>query len=216
MGVYIMNENIDKLNGKDKKNIIIESGLQLIPYVGGAIATAYFGTKQAKAFERLERFYKELSDEFFDIKEKIASVETQDEDALVALIEQVNDSIEHEHQESKINDYKKFMKNLLINPVNSSNYDKRKVFLDVLNNMSILECELIALLYSADKLIQVKQISKPNVNQYAIVGAINKLKSYGFLKTTQGSFSVGGGDNLLQENVMINDYGKEFVAFTIV
>ena len=53
----------EKLNFAETRDIVIESGLQLIPGVGGAISSAYFGVKQAKEFKRLENFYKLLSEE---------------------------------------------------------------------------------------------------------------------------------------------------------
>lgn len=209
--------NEEKLSFGEEMNVVVQSGLQLIPYVGGAISTAYFGRKQEKAFKRVERLYSELYEDLSNIKSQIANMNLQDEDGLISLIEQVNDKVEKEHQEIKFQSYKKFMKNILINPVNSSNYDKRKVFLEVIDEMSLLECEILSFLYSnIGKKVQVKFINKHGINQYAIVGAVNKLKSYGFLTTAQGSFSIGGNDdNLLEEIVGINDYGIEFVKFTL-
>jgi hypothetical protein len=213
-----MSENNSKISTRTKLEIAVESGLQLIPFVGGSIASAYFGTKQAREFQRIEQFYTELANEILEIKENIASLDAQDEEGLVSLIEQVNDKIEHEHQTAKIIAYKNYMKNILLNPVNNTNYDKRKVFLDILKDMSLLECEIIIVLYKNSAIwAKVKDIRKPNVNQYAIVGAISKLKSYGFLRTSQGNFSIGGNDdNLLEENVLINEYGKEFTEFVLV
>lgn len=207
----------DKLTIGDEINIAVQSGLQLIPYVGGAISTAYFGRKQEKAFKRVERLYSELASELSTIKTQIVPIESQDEDGLISLIEQVNDKVENEHQEIKFQSYKKFMKNILTDPVNSSNYDKRKTFLDIIEHISIIELEILVFLYkNFGVTTQVKNISKPGVNQYAIVGAINKLKSYGFLRTAQGSFSIGGNnDNLLEEIVSVNEYAKEFIEFSI-
>lgn len=209
--------NNEKLDNKTKLEIVVEAGLQMIPYVGGSVATAYFGTKQAKEFKRIERLYSELSDELSVMKSKIASIKEQYEDGLVSLIEQVNDKVEKEHQELKFQCYKKYMKNILISPVNTSNYDKRKTFLDIMGHILILEIEIVTLLYNNyDMNVSVKSITKQGVDQYAIVGAVNKLKSYGFLRTSQASFSIGGGmDNLLEEIVGINEYGKEFVDFCL-
>jgi len=161
--------------------------------------------------------YSELASELSTIKTQIVPIESQDEDGLISLIEQVNDKVENEHQEIKFQSYKKFMKNILTDPVNSSNYDKRKTFLDIIEHISIIELEILVFLYKNFGLTtQVKNISKPGVNQYAIVGAINKLKSYGFLRTAQGSFSIGGNnDNLLEEIVSVNEYAKEFIEFSI-
>jgi hypothetical protein len=40
----------DKLTTKEKIEIAIQSGLELIPYVGGALSSVYFATKQEKRF----------------------------------------------------------------------------------------------------------------------------------------------------------------------
>lgn len=49
----------DSLN----KEVILEALMQALPYVGGSLATLYFGHKQEKRFKRLEKFYEELKEE---------------------------------------------------------------------------------------------------------------------------------------------------------
>lgn len=205
----------ERLNKKEKFEIAIESGLQLIPYVGGPISSLYFSTKQAKEFKRIERFYNELKEELDKVKSKIKSIDNQYEDGLISLIEQVNDKVEKEHQKIKFQSYKKFMKNILIDPVSVINYDKRETFLDIIGNMSILECKLLSIIYRNKDYIRIKDLKIYEVNQYVILGAVNKLKSYGFLMTSQDTISLYGGDNYLNERVCISDYGKEFVEFTL-
>ena len=53
----------DDLKGAEKRDLAIQTGLQLIPYVGGSLCTLYFGTKQEKRFKRIESFYRELAEE---------------------------------------------------------------------------------------------------------------------------------------------------------
>ena len=40
------------MENKDKIELIVNAGLQTIPYVGGPLATLYFGYKQEKRVER--------------------------------------------------------------------------------------------------------------------------------------------------------------------
>ena len=41
-----MNESRDdKLNGAEKRELVLQAGMQAIPYVGGPLATLYFGAK---------------------------------------------------------------------------------------------------------------------------------------------------------------------------
>lgn len=111
------------------------------------------------------------------------------------------------------------MINLLKNPVTYSNYDVRKVYLDNLGNMTLLECEIITDLYQQrNNMIAVGSIRKQGIKQYAIIGAVSRIKSYGFLKTTQASFSIGAtnDDNMLHENIAINDYGIEFIKYCLL
>ena len=82
--------------------------------------------------------------------------------------------------------------------------------------MTFLECEMLSVLYNQSAPTPVGQIARPNTDQYAIVGAVNRLKSYGFLKAFQGSFAIGGGvDNVLQERVQVSTFGKEFRDFCL-
>ncbi|MFP3607590.1 hypothetical protein, partial [Paraburkholderia sp. SIMBA_053] len=60
----------DRDNGVSK-DLIIEAGLQLIPNVGGALATVIFGRKQEKRYSRLEGFYNQLASEVEGIKSSI-------------------------------------------------------------------------------------------------------------------------------------------------
>lgn len=211
----------EKLNLAEIRDITIESGLQLIPGVGGALSTVYFGTKQAKEFKRLEKFYKVLSEELESIKGMIVAVENQYEDGLISLIEQVNDKVEKEHQEVKINAYRDYMKNLLTNNINSYNYDKKKLFLDILGNMNNLEIEVLNLIYqkyieNPQHIIKVGTFNRPDFDVYVFVGIISRLKSYGFIKSTSGEINIGGGvDNSLEEWISISNFGLEFVNFVL-
>ena len=62
----------DKLTTKQEVDNKIEAGLQLIPSIGGALATLYFGRKQQREFNRISNFYKELSGELKGLKGKLS------------------------------------------------------------------------------------------------------------------------------------------------
>ncbi|NMH72768.1 hypothetical protein HF078_06765 [Bacillus sp. RO2] len=206
----------DKLYGKDKFEIAVQSGMQLIPYVGGAMATAYFGSKQEKRFKRIESFYQEIYAEFEGFKEGFKDFQEHNTDAIIAIMEEFNEALEREHTSQKREYFKKYLKNTLINPV-TNNFDERKFFLETLGGMSLLECEvLIFLNHNYGSNIRVGAIEKPGINQYAIVGAIGKLKSHGFVQTGQGSMTIGSGlDNMLNEIVSISSFGQVFCKFCL-
>jgi hypothetical protein len=205
----------DKLSNSEKRDIVLQAGIQLVPYIGGPMASLYFGSKQEKRFKRLESFYQEIAREVEAMRDSIGTIEEQNPAALEALMESLHEKIEVEPTLEKREFFKNYFKNTLKQPV-SSNYDERKYFLETLNEMSLLECEMLAFIKSQAQQTQVGSINKPGVNQYAIVGAIGRLKSRGFLTAGQGSFSVGGGaDNSLQELVAVSPFGISFSDFCL-
>jgi len=209
------NEEDNKLSSSEKRDLVIQAGMQAIPYVGGSLATFYFGAKQERRFNRLESFYAELAKEIEGISKQIPSIEKQNKVALEVLIEELHEKIEVEPTAEKRQFFKNYFKNTLRQPI-TTDFDKRKYFLDTLGEMTLLECELLAFLSTQDKPTPVGDIQKPNIDQYAIVGAIGRLKSYGFLIAFQGSFAIGGGsDNALQEQVRVSDFGKEFQNYCL-
>lgn len=185
------------------------------PDVGSSLATLYFSTKQEKRFKRIESFYAELAEEVRDLQERLAPVESHDQEKLASLIEDLNDRVEREHLELKRRYFKNFMRNTLLTPTNN-NYDERKYFLDALSALSLLECEMLAFLKQKAGMVEVRTIQKPGTPQYAIVGAIGRLSTYGFVRTVQLSMTIGGGaDNALAQGVELSDYGVRFVRFCL-
>lgn len=205
----------EKLNSAEKRDLVIQAGIQLIPYIGGPMSSLYFGAKQEKRFKRLETFYQELAEEVEKIKTSVKPVDHHDPEALEAILESLHDKVEAEPTCEKREFFKNYFKNTLKKPV-AGNYDERKFFLESLADMSLLECEILAFVLSKPQQIKVGSISKPNVDQYAIVGVIGRLKSRGFLTAAQGSFAIGtGSDNSLQELVSVSSYGRSFSEFCL-
>ncbi len=204
-----------RLTNSDRRDLVIQAGMQLVPYVGGSLSSLYFGAKQEKRFKRLESFYQELASEIGKMKDSIPSVDKQDPIALEAIIESLHEKIEAEPTIEKREFFKNYFKNTLKFPI-AGNFDERMYFLETLSAMTLLECELLAFISSQPSSLQVGQIQKPGTDKYAVVGAIGRLKSRGFLTATQGSFAVGGGgDNSLQEIVSVSSFGKSFIAFCL-
>lgn len=213
----MINSNNDdiKLNSIEKRNLVIQAGIQAIPYVGSSLVTYYFGAKQERRFKRLETFYQEVAQEIQTLKGRIASPEEHDKEALAAIIEELNEKIEREQIKEKQEFFKIYLKNTLIFPV-KGNYEERRFFLDILSSMSLLECEILGFLYKKNQLLKVENIQKPHVDQYTIVGIIGRLKSFGFLISRQPSFSIGGRvDNALNEAVKVSDFGRRFFEFCL-
>ena len=206
----------DHLSATEKRDLVIQAGIQAIPYVGSPLATLYFGRKQELRFKRLETFYKEFAEAVGDLKDRIAPLEAHDREALTAIIEELNEKIEHEQVQEKREFLKTYLQNTLIHPI-KGNYDERRFFLDTLGSMSLLECELLGFLYKKTEPVRVGVLQKPGVDQYAIIGAVGRLKTYGFLVSGQTSINIGGGeDNILFEIVKVSDFGRYFCEFCLM
>lgn len=207
--------NDERLAGTNKRDIAIEAGMQLVPYVGGALSTLYFGSKQERRFNRLETFYRDIASDVAQMKESIAPIEAQDPAALEAIMEKLHDKIEVEPTQEKREFFKSYFKNTLRQPV-SDNFDERNYFLESLAEMSLLECEILAFINRQENTVVVGNIDKPGTDKFAIVGSIGMLKARGFLTAGQDSFTIGGGeDNSLKEVVSISTFGRSFFSFCL-
>lgn len=205
----------DKQATQFRRDLVIQAGMQLIPYVGAPMAALYFGAKQERRFERLENFYSELALEIAEMQESIKAVEDQDAATFEAILESLHEKIETEPTREKMQFFKNYFKNTLRAPVNG-NYDERRCFLEFLSDMSMLECEVLAFIEARAGQVLAGSIQKASVDQYAIVGAIGRLKVKGFLIATQQALSIGKSmDNSLQEQVQVSPYGARFCKFCL-
>jgi len=159
-------------------------------------------------------FYAELAAELKQVKDATPPVEKQDAPALEAIMESLHDKVEAEPTAEKRQFFKNYLKHTLLQPV-AGNFDERKYFLTALDEMSLLECELLALIDGSDQ-GQVGSMQKTGIEQYAMVGAVGRLKARGFLIASQGSFTIGGGaDNSLREIVQVSPFGRRFQNFCV-
>lgn len=209
-----MENNDSKLTNKQEAENIIKAGLELIPCVGGSLATLYFDKKQQKEFNRLSNFYKELSEELKSLKEEF-SLDGQDKAKLMTLIEKINDKVEKEVLREKIDCFKKFFKNILIEPI-KDDYDEKVFFLESLSSMTLLEMGVLRFLNSQNNFVAIGSIQKEGIEQYAIVGAVGRLRNLGFLQSAGGGMSFGDmSDNYLKELVKISAFGEKFIKFCL-
>ncbi|MGE7999705.1 hypothetical protein ACQKOF_13685 [Lysinibacillus sp. NPDC093190] len=102
---------IERLTSKDKLQIAVETSLQLVPYIGSSLSTAYFSTKQEKRFKRIESFYEELSMQMNNLESTICAFDKHDEESLIAILERLNDEVEKESSFKKPNYFKNFFCN---------------------------------------------------------------------------------------------------------
>ena len=86
-----------KIKPKDKFELVVNAGLQAIPYVGGPLATLYFGYKQEQRFQRVEQTLKEVANELQNCQ--LPRIEEHNSEELMSLIDELTDKIENEIDE---------------------------------------------------------------------------------------------------------------------
>lgn len=211
----------DKLSSEDIRDATVETGLSFIPFIGSGLSSLYSSYKSKKRFQRLEIFYEEVTEKISKLEQSngpIPKVEIHDEEVLISLIEKINDKVEQESLEYKKECLQRFFLHSMINSTTQASFDQRQFFLDTLSSMTLLECEMMVVLFKENRTVIVNDMIKPNIDQYAIVGSVGRLKSYGFITSYTGEFHVvdGGRDNSLHEYVRLSNYGAEFVKFCLV
>lgn len=209
-----MDDKEYKLNIKEKMYLTVEAGLQAIPGVGGTLSTLYFGTKQEKRFKRLESFYEELSMEIKENNLELPPIQKQNEEDIVSIIEKLNEKIEKENRNEKRELFKKYFINIL-SIDGEINYDQKKHFLDIVDDLTFLDIELLFLIKNNPDLF-VRSITPGDYDLYEILGSIGRLKNYGFLYVRAGRISIGSDeDNTMNEVVSLSSFGNKFVNFCI-
>lgn len=204
-----MDEN--KISAKDKLELIVNAGLQAIPYIGGPLSTLYFGYKQEQRFQRVEQTLKEVASELQNCK--LPKIEEHNSEELMSLIDELTDRIEGERIELKRNLYKEYFKNILKTPTNG-NYEERKLFLEVLSRITPLQIELFQFILKNPNVIDVN-ISKPGIDISLIKSSILQLENYGLVIATLNSITLGGSQSGMPMNLLASEFGKRFNDFCL-
>ncbi|MEK5530639.1 hypothetical protein MKX79_14835 [Viridibacillus sp. FSL R5-0468] len=201
----------NKLTTREKLEITAETALQLIPYVGSALSTAYFSTKQEKRFIRIESFYRELSDQISSLGSQIHSIKDHDEESLISLIERLNDEVEKESSAHKREYFKNFFIHILQCPTLSSNYDERRMLLDSLASITFLEFQVL-LSYSdyKERVDDIIEETDSSIKE----GASARLEMLGLL-TARYSSTTFIGQGPVKKYTSISDFGKKFISFCL-
>ncbi|MDY6911823.1 MAG: hypothetical protein SVM79_05660 [Chloroflexota bacterium] len=207
------------LSWREHGNLGLMAAMQAIPHVGGSLATLYFGRKQEFRMKRLLLVYQEVAGELEDVRAQVASIEKHNGEALRAIIETLNEKIEAEPTVEKQEFLKNYMKSTLLDPV-KDNYDERKFFLEILAIMTLLECHLLAQLYERGDAITFQELRADGADQYAVVGAVGRLQSYGFAMTIPPGYTgdtvlVGYQSDPQRQTIRITEFGQLFYGFCL-
>ena len=209
IGGSIMDEI--KIKPKDKFELVVNAGLQAIPYVGGPLATLYFGYKQEQRFQRVEQTLKEVANELQNCQ--LPRIEEHNSEELMSLIDELTDKIENERIESKRNLYKEYFKNILKTPTNG-NYEERKLFLEVLSRITPLQIEIFQFILRTPNVIDAN-ISKPGTDISLIKSSILQLENDGLVIATLNSITLGGSQAGMPMRLTVSEFGKRFNNFCL-
>lgn len=200
-----------KIKPKDKFELVVNAGLQAIPYVGGPLATLYFGYKQEQRFQRVEQTLKEVANELQNCQ--LPRIEEHNSEELMSLIDELTDKIENERIESKRNLYKEYFKNILKTPTNG-NYEERKLFLEVLSRITPLQIEIFQFILRTPNVIDAN-ISKPGTDISLIKSSILQLENDGLVIATLNSITLGGSQAGMPMRLTVSEFGKRFNNFCL-
>ncbi|MCR9306504.1 hypothetical protein [Vibrio diabolicus] len=202
----------DKLSFKEQSEVAINAGLSAIPVVGGSLSALYFGAKQEKRFKRLERFYSELKDKIQD--PSAIDFDTMDRAALASIIEEINEAVELDFTESKLD----YLHNCFINSLSESveqEHEKKKYFIAQLMKMSELDIRLLTDLHRAGADMCCKYLQSDKEGASDFNAALERLKSGGFLNSSlSGSLRPGITWGEITA-FTLSDFGKDFVDFCL-
>ncbi|MUK76602.1 hypothetical protein GNP84_06735 [Aliivibrio fischeri] len=202
----------DKLSLKEQGALVIDAGLCAIPIVGGSLSALYFGAKQEKRFKRLERFYSELKDKLQE--PNAINFDNMDRSALASIIEEINEAVESDFTESKLD----YLHNCFINSLfegAEQEYEKKIYFISQLMKMSELDINLLIELYNAESGSCYKYLKSDAPNASDINAALERLKSAGlFNSNLNGTLSRGINWGEITA-FTLSDFGKDFVDFCL-
>lgn len=131
----------------------------------------------------------------------------------MSLIDELTDKIENEHLEVKRKLYKEYFKNILITPTNG-NYEERKLFLEVLDKITLLQIEIFQFILKNTNVIDI-QIIKAGVDKSLIRSSILQLENSGLVIPTLNSITIGGNDSGMPMSLNVSEFGKKFNIFCL-
>jgi len=194
----------------------LEALMSAIPYVGSAINTLYFGHKRDRQFKRLQELYRLLKEDLNKLEHRsIRNINHLDNDALVGIIELIHESAEKDYTATKL----KYLRNCYYHSLidqRRDNYEDRKVFIKILDELSEYEIEILSELYLAPDenhgytLDQFEGDEKDTV--YAI---FERLKSYGLAHLKLHRPVLPNVDFTEHSMCAISKYGRKFYDYCL-
>ena len=126
----------------------------------------------------------------------------------------MNTQIESEQALSKRELYKTYFKSTLVSPV-KDNFDRRKLYLDILKTLTPLMIKIFNLLVKHKKPIKTSHVVLSGIEPALVFGSIKQLVIHGLFNSQLDSISFGSNGGQMDEIISVSEFGMQFHEFCI-
>ena len=201
--------NFDKTPVSDHIKNLIVAGFNIIPYVGGVLASLFDSYIPKQKEKRLVAFVEELSVEIDKVKDQIKE-DIIHTDNFAFIFERTFRGAIENYQKEKIDLYKAIFINSLIDKL-SLNDEEKEIFLNLANDLTVRHIKIMAILRknNSGELTQVVKTSFPDYDQESIFYIMDDLRNKGLVHQKGTLYDDSLSNNFNQ----LSEMGKRFVEF---
>lgn len=197
-------------------NEMITYGLNAIPVVGGPLAAFYRDVNDRIKFERIEGFLAQLKEEIEKTQRRLEDTDltfSLAKEEWAAFIETVLTKVEKEPSQEK----RDLFKNIFISTVSNDKYSYEKIamFVEILDSLHPIDIHFLNYLSKASEAVVFNQLTVHQYTRDELYGSMQRLKNYGFLNVWFAGLTLGGPQDKSRENILLNEYGREFIEFAL-
>lgn len=204
-----MTEN--RLTARERADIAIEAGMNLIPNIGGALAALYFGTKNEKRLKRVESFYQELKEHLNQIDavlpEPIASI---NRDQLVGVLESINDEMETASAQNKRHLFCSLYSACLLD-INNLSWNRDEFYEDTLSMLNVNELQVLFWCANKPDDSFTDNITAEGLEQSLVDGYLTRLTDLGLLDRQLRSITIGTQRGSNHYSYRVTQLARDFI-----
>lgn len=199
----------EKLSYKEYRDLTIEAGLGLVPYVGGSLQTLYFGAQNEKRFKRIESFYQQLSLKVSELDS--FELNYSDGDGLIGIIDRIHEEIEKARSHDKIIYFVNAYKNLLLYSKGKDSFDTEEYFIEILSEITNIDLKILSVLF---RWRNGKGKIPTGYTAEITIGAVERLSNFGLVDIYLNRLVSGEPINR-NSSFSITDLGITFCEYIL-
>ena len=202
---------MEKLTARERADIVIEAGINLIPKVGGTLATIYFGAKNEKRLKRLEDFYRELDNHLKEIDASLPEpTQGINRDQLTGIIESINDQMETARAQNKRDLFCRLYSTCLLN-INNLSWNREEFYEETLSELDTNEIRILIWLANKEENSSTDNIKVEGMEQALVDGYLTRLTDLGLLDRTLESITIGQNQGGNHYSYQVNQLARDFI-----